>query len=203
MMGMQQMVKGGEERALWLSLHVLPHEESIKRIIGRWRLPHGLEAEDILQEAYANMARMQSVAHVSSPRAYFMQIARSVLLMHVRRARLVSIEAFAGLEDLPIRDDEPSPEQQVSDRQQLRMLAEAVTLMKEPNRSVFLFSTLHNLPHKAIGKKLGLSENAVQKMLARTLNRLGEKLGRGGNDGVRASDDLNRTELSKADNDDR
>ncbi len=176
-----------DERALWLARHILPHELSIRRIIGRWRLPDGLDAEDVIQESYAKIAALPSVAHIDSPKVYFLQIARSILLMHVRRARLVSIEVIADLEQLNLCDEAPSPEVQVSDREQLRLLADAVAQLGEPHRSVFILRMIHELSHKTIGQTLGLSENAVQKMLARTLHSLAGKIGRGGNEGPHAS----------------
>jgi RNA polymerase sigma-70 factor (ECF subfamily) len=177
-----------DARALWLLRHILPHELSIRRIIGKWRLPDGLDPEDIIQESYAKIAGLPSVAHIASPKVYFLQIARSVLLMHVRRAKLVSIDVIADLEQLHICDDMPDPEVHVSDREQLRLLAHAVAQMGEPHRTVFILRMIHELPHKAIGEKLGLSDNAVQKILARTLNSLAGKIGRGGNRGAHASE---------------
>lgn len=178
-----------DARALWLSRNIIPHECSIRRIIGSWRLPEGLETEDIVQESYAKIASLPTVEQIVSPKAYFLQIARSILLMHVRRARLVSIEVIADLEQLNTADEEPSVETRVSDREQLRLLAEAVARMGEPNRSVFVLRMIQELSHKDIGEKLGLSQNAVQKMLARSLNSLALEIGRGGNGIARASTD--------------
>lgn len=185
------MVMGMDDdaRALWLSRNVLPHEDSIRRIIGSWRLPDGLEAEDVIQESYAKIASLASVDQIGSPKAYFLQIARSILLMHVRRAKLVSIEVIADLDQLHAADDAPSPEIRVSDREQLRLLAQAVMRMGEPNRSAFVLRMIQELSHKEIGQQLGLSENAVQKMLARSLNSLALEIGRGGNGTACASTD--------------
>ena len=135
-----------DERAIWLARHVLPHEAYIGRAIRRWRLPDGLDAEDIIQECYAKLAALPSVAHIAAPRVYFLQVARSVLLMHVRRARLVSIDVIADLDDLAISDDAPSPEVRASDREQLRVLARAVVRMGEPHRTIFMLRMLHDLP---------------------------------------------------------
>lgn len=174
-------------RTRWLSRNILPHESSIRRIIGSWHLPLDLEVDDVIQESYAKIARLPSVEHISSPKVYFLQIARSILLMHVRRAKLVSIDVFADLEQLQITDDSPSPEIHASDREQLRMLAYAVKNMGEPQRSVLMLRIIDELSHKEIGDKLGLSGNAVQKILARSLNLLAQEIGRGGNGIAHAS----------------
>lgn len=173
--------------ALWLSRNILPYEQSLRIRISKWRLPQDLSLEDIIQESYARIASLPNVEMISTPRAYFLQVARSVLLMHVRRAKLVSIEVIADLDQLDAADESPSPEVCVSDSQQLRLLAAAVAEMGEPNRSAFVMRMIHELSYKEIGKRLDLSENAVQKMLARSLNALALKIGRGGNRVSRAS----------------
>jgi RNA polymerase sigma-70 factor (ECF subfamily) len=40
----------------------------------------GLEPDDIVQETYAVLAGLPSVAHIQSPRAYAFQTAQSIIL---------------------------------------------------------------------------------------------------------------------------
>lgn len=181
-----------DARALWLSRHIVVHEGSIRRIISAWRLPEDLEVEDIVQESYSRIASLPSVEQMVAPKAYFLQVARSILLMHVRRAKLVSIEVIADLEQLHLADEAPSPETCVSDREQFQLLAQAVARMGEPNRSVFVLRIIQELSYRGIGERLGLSENAVQKMLARSLASLALKIGRGRSGIARASTDSDR-----------
>ena len=182
-----EMISNDDLKALWLSKNILPHECSIRRTIAGWRLPVGLEAEDIIQESYAKIASLPSLDQIAFPKAYFLQIARSILLMYVRRAKLVSIEVIADLEHLDAADETPSQETVISDREQLRLLAEAVARMGEPNRSIFVLRMIQDLSHREIGEKVGLSENAVQKALARSLAALALEIGRGGKGIARAS----------------
>ena len=187
------------ERALWLSRNILPQEFSIRRIIGKWRIPQGLDVDDIVQEGYAKIAALPSVSHITSPKSYFLQIARSIILMHVRRAKLISIDVLADMEHLNVSEDEPSPETQASDREQLRLLAEAVAQLGEPHRSVFVMRMIHELSYMAIGQVLSLSDNAVQKIMTRNVRNLAEKIGRGGNAVDQASNSEKTNVISKAD----
>lgn len=169
-----------DAKALWLSKNILPNEDNIRRIIASWRLPTDLDTEDIIQESYAKIASLDSLEHISSPRAYFLQVARSILLMHVRRAKLISIEVIADFDQSHAACEAPSQEIVASDRQQLRLLSEAVARMGEPNRSIFVLRLIQELSHREIGEKVGLSENAVQKVLAKTLISLALEIGRVG-----------------------
>jgi len=178
-----------DDRARWLASSIIPHEERIRRSISAWRLPAELEVDDILQEAYAKLSSLASVAQISSPVAYFLQVSRSIFLMHVRRAKLVQIDVMADLEHMQIAADEPGPEASVSDSQQLRILADAVAALPEPNRTIFKLRMVDEMQLKSIGAALGMSENAVQKMLARSLKLLATALARGGKPRCRASMD--------------
>jgi Sigma-70, region 4 len=107
--------------------------------------------------------------------------------MHVRRSRVVSITAAEDIAQFDIASEEPSPECQVSDRQQLRLVAMAIGRIKEPCRSAFLMRVINGLAHAEIGRRLGMSENAVQKSNAKTLNILMAQFGRGRNRALPAS----------------
>lgn len=181
------MTRFTEDRALWIARNVLPHERALHAQILRWGLPHDLEADDVIQETYSRIASMDSVDGIHNARNYLFTIARNFIVSHVRRARVVSIRAVDNLDMFGIADDDPSPETRASDREQLYILAQAVAELPEPSRSAFLMRVMDELPHGVISKKLGMSENAVQKNIAKSVRLLLTRLGRGGNDSLDAS----------------
>lgn len=175
------MVGVTEDRALWIARNVLPHEPALRAQIARWRLPLGLDADDVVQEAYSRFASLDSVEDIRNPRNYLYMIARNVMTSHARHARVVSILGADDLDSFGVDSDEPSPETVASDREQLQMLAVAVSELPEPSRKAFLMRVIEEMSHRAIGEKLGMSENAVQKNIAKSLGLLMARLGRGGN----------------------
>ncbi len=187
------MASVSNERALWIGRHIVPNEFALRAQLGRWRLPPDLDADDVIQETYAKLAILPSIEDIRDPRTYLYSVARSILLMHVRRARVVSIRAVDDVDAFALPADEPSPEEQVSDRQQLHLLALAVAELPDPGRKAFLMRTIDELSHKEIGARLGMSANAVQKSIAKTLTLLMAKIGRGGNGDRHAS----RTEAQR------
>lgn len=175
------------ERALWLSRNILPHEPALRAQLSRWRLPDGLDAGDVVQECYAKFAMMDAVAEIRSPKAYLFQIARSIILMHLRRSRIVSIQAVERIDALGVSADEPLPDEQVSDRQQLHLLAGMIAALPSPAREAMNMRLVQELSHREIGERLGMTANAVQKTLAKCLASFAAQLGRGGFDDVEAS----------------
>jgi RNA polymerase sigma factor (sigma-70 family) len=175
------------EREIWLARHILPCEAGLRSFLSRWNLPADLEADDIVQECYSRLAGMETVASIQNPRAYFYAIARTIILSHIRHSKVVSIRSVDNLEDYDMPLDEPSPEEQASDRQQLHMLALAVAALPEWGRSAFLMRVVEGLSHKEIGAKLGVTDEAVQKSVAKSLKKFTDLLGRGGKNRARAS----------------
>ena len=176
-------------RAVWLSRHILPHEPALRAQLLRWRVPDGLDVDDIIQESYAKLATLDDVDAIRNPKAYFFQIARSVILMHVRRSRVVSIQAVEQIDQLAVASDEPGPDVQVSDRQQLHLLARMIAALPTASQMAMTLRLVHELSHREIGERLGMSPNAVQKSLAKSLSTFVQQLGRGGMDAPEASQD--------------
>lgn len=144
-------------------------------------LPLDLDVDDVVQEAYSKLAAMESVDAIRNPRTYLFSIARMIILMHVRHSKVVSIRSVDDIETYPIADQDPSPEDQVSDRQQLHLLGLAVAELPEPSRRVFQLRMIRELSHKEIASHMGMTENAVQKSIAKSIALLLRRLGRGGN----------------------
>ena len=179
------------EKSRWFMVHILPHEPALRGWLAR-RTSLGLVVEDVIQETYAILAARESLADILHPRAYLFQVARSVVTHHVRRSRVVSIQAVDDLDRLGVIDEAPSPEQQAVDRDELRRLAEAIAALPPQTRQAFTLRRVHGLPQREIARRMRLSENTVEKHIARGLKLLIDWYGRGGKDQAQASKDETR-----------
>lgn len=175
-----------DDRAVWLARHVLPHEAALRAWLMRWRIAD-LLADDVVQEAYAVLAARVSVDDIRNPRSYFFQTARSIILMHLRRSRVVSIRAVEDIDRIGAAADEPTPERQVSDREELHQLATAIAQLPELGRQALTLRVIDGLSQREVGERMGISENAAQKHIARSIHALMNIFGRGGNPDAHAS----------------
>jgi hypothetical protein len=87
------------ERTRWFLRNILPHEPALRGWLSR-AAPGGIDPDDIIQEAYTILAELETVEGIRYPRAYLFQVARSVIMRHVRRARIVPIHTVDDLERL-------------------------------------------------------------------------------------------------------
>jgi RNA polymerase sigma-70 factor (ECF subfamily) len=177
-------------RALWLAHHVLPHEPALRQWLRR-RMRLDLEIDDVVQETYAKLATVESVAHILNPKAYLFQTARSILLQEVRRSRIVAIEAVSALDPQEIADDAPRADAQAEARDEWRQVSQVIDELPEKCRQVFLLRRLYGLSQREVAQRLGISENTVEKQVGRGIRHLAERFGRGGKHAIAASRQMN------------
>lgn len=181
------MIHKLRERADWIERHILLHEPSLRRYLASLRLPQGLEIDDIVQESYARLSEVKNVNDIRNAKFYFYQVARSIIFAHVRRAKIVSIITVENIEQFNFLVDEMTPETRASDREQLARLLNNIASLPKPSRDAFILRTIHGLSHREIGKRLGMSDNSVQKNIAKNLRYLMKNLEEGGNETLGAS----------------
>jgi RNA polymerase sigma factor (sigma-70 family) len=180
------MSRISDERAVWLARHVLPHEASLRGWLGsrQWR---GVDVDDVVQETYAILAGLESVADIRNVRNYIFSVANSVILGQLRRARIVSISTVENIERMAGADLTPSPEIEVGDRQELERLAIAIAGLPPRCREVFVLRKIRGLSQREVAVKLGVSEGTIEKQIHHGLKILINALGRGGQGSAKSS----------------
>jgi len=155
-----------DERAIWLGRQVLPHEPALRAWLSRRRLG-GLDVDDIVQETYSRLMTAESVQHVHDTRSYTFQVAGSVVIDHLRRMKVVSIASMPDLDYLEVVSEEPSPERQVIDRDELHRLATMIARLPGRVRDVFTLRRVYGLSQREVAEKLEIAESTVEKHMAR------------------------------------
>ncbi len=177
-----------DERALWLARNVLPHEPALRAWLSR-RPVDGLDIDDIVQETYARLSTTQSVEEIRNPRTYLITTARSVILSHIRHARVVPMHSLAQFEAVDFVSDEPDPETIAADRDELRKLAEAIAQLPPRTREVFVLRRVKAMSQREVAQELGVAESTIEKQMSKGFRRLADILGRGGKAEAGASRD--------------
>lgn len=182
--GREQMIPA-RDRAVWLARHVLPHEPALRGWLAKTGAG-GLDVDDVVQETYAVLAGLPTVAHVASPRAYAFQTARSIVLQHLRRSKIVRIEG--GDDDLlrEAPDHRPDAEAQMSVRQELARVDAVIGALPPKCRECFTLRRVEGLSQRETAQRMGISENTVEKHIGRALRALAAFV-YGGSAGLAAS----------------
>jgi len=167
------------ERTRWFLREILPHEPALRGWLSR-RPTADLDIDDVIQEAYAILADLETVDDIRHPRAYLFQVAWSVIVKRLRRARVVPIHAIEDLARFDHPDSSPSPEQIAIDRDQLGRLAQAIGAMPAKTQEAFVLRRVEGLSQREISARMSISENTVEKHISRGLRFLADWFGYGG-----------------------
>lgn len=179
------------ERTRWFMHHILPHEPALRGWLSRRRAP-AFDVDDIVQESYAVLAERERLDDILNPRAYLFQVAHSLVIRNIRRARIVSILAVEDLGVVDFADDAATPEQSAIAHDDLRRLAEVIASMPGQTREAFVLRRIRGLSQREIASQMGLSENTVEKHIVRGIRWLGDWFASGGNPPAKTSTQLER-----------
>lgn len=151
----------------WVGREILPHEADVRAWLRRTLDPEDIE--DVLQETYCQIASLKDVGHIRSGRAYFFTAARSIVLMRLRRARIVSIESVTEIESLNIVGDEPSPERVAAGRRELDRVRRLIEGLPDRCRRIFELRKVEGLPQREVAERLGVTEHVVENDVGKGL----------------------------------
>ena len=161
----------------WFVEDVLPLEPALMRLLRRyWRRAD--DVPDLRQEVY--MRVYEGAARDGLPSAtaaYVFRTARNLLIDQARRARVVSFDLVAELEELPEAPrDEWSPERIAAARAELRLLERALEALPPRCREVVSLRRIDGLSQKDIAARLGIAEGTVEKHVTLGMRALAETL---------------------------
>jgi RNA polymerase sigma factor (sigma-70 family) len=170
----------------WFLEQILCHEVSLTRYLHRvW--PNMSEIPDLRQDIYVRVYESARDSRPASPRAFLFATARNLLTDHIRRSRVVSIEATADVTAFDALVDEVSPERQVVATQELHSLSLAFDSLSEKCRRIVWLRRIEGLSQRQTAERLGLREVAVESQLARGMRTLARAVF-GSNDGDKDPD---------------
>ncbi|NKF20799.1 RNA polymerase sigma factor [Solimonas marina] len=165
------MLQVSNARATWLAQQVLPHEAALRSWL-HGRSSMMMEVDDVVQETYAVLAGMDDVSGIQNPRAYMFTVANNIMLQHLRRSRIVPIESISEIEQYNVPDRDPTPEQRLSLQQDLRRIGRIIAQLPPKCREVFMLRRIEGLSQREIAARVGISENTVEKHVAKGLRLL-------------------------------
>lgn len=148
-------------RVSWVLTQVMPHEPTVRAWLHRAKVSEE-DAEDLIQEAYANFAALDGFERIGQPDRYFFQVVRNLLTSQFRRARIVRIETMAEIDTLVAGADERSPERIVAARRELDMVQAVLAALPERCRRIFMMRKIEGLSQREIAERLETTESVVE-----------------------------------------
>ena len=145
----------------WVAREVMPHEPAVRAWLRqRGRTPEDID--DLIQEAYAKLASLTALEAVARPGGYFFQIVRNLLIDHIRRSKVVRIDAVGEIGDLPGHADDLNPERITSDRNELAQVLALIETLPPRCREIFKMRKIEGLSQREIAQRLNVTESVVE-----------------------------------------
>lgn len=160
---------------VWFKREILAHERALMRYLTRiWR-DHE-EVLDLRQETYVRVYAAAQRSRPSRPKSFLFSAARHLMTDHIRRRRIVAIDAVGDLEALNVPVEEGSPEARATVHEELQRLAQALDSLPAKCREVIWLRRVDDLPQKEVAARLHITQKTVEKHVAKGMKLLAQAL---------------------------
>lgn len=149
----------------WLIQLVQESGPALLRFIAR-RLASRAEIEDLAQEVYMRLMRVEDTSTIRDPRAFTLRVAANV----VYEWRMAARNRFEHTNDaVEGGDDRLDPYRHLLQADEKRRLTQALDRLSPMQRTIVLLHRRDGMTYAEIAKHVGLSVAMVNKHLARAL----------------------------------
>jgi RNA polymerase sigma-70 factor (ECF subfamily) len=163
----------------WVSTHLLPYEAELRmKLAGVCK--DAAEIDDVMQEVYCRILKLETVEQIREPREYVLRMARNIVIDQFRHNTVVEIEAVANLEEFNVEDPSPSPERVAAGRAELKWVLGLISNLPDRCQQVFRARRIYGMSQDATARSLGLSENVVEKETMRGMALISESIAKTG-----------------------
>ena len=170
----QGELTGSIEEARWLQAISAGDPETFRLVVAR-HLPHLLatarrilrddaEAEDVAQEALVRLWRSSKTLELGPGglKPWLRRVVSNLCIDRIRAGRRVSVVA-----DVPERIEPASQLRSIDERELASRVDEAIKTLPERQRMALTFFHYEGLSQIEVGAMLGISDEAVESLLAR------------------------------------
>lgn len=141
------------------------------------RIGDAVEAEDLTQDVFTRLSQRANDDPVENVEGYVFQVAANLLRDRFRREQVrpdIGLEGFADPFGRLI--DEISPEREAMGREDYQRFVEAMDMLPERLRTVFVLNRFEDMSGREIAVALGLSQRQIEKDISRVLAHLREQM---------------------------
>ena len=134
------------------------------------------DVDDVVQESFLRVLRAEKKHRILSGKNFLFAVARNALRDLIRRRSAIETIPVTETFALPVLEERPGVVDTVIRRQEMELLSEAVGTLPARCREVFLLRKIQGLSQKEIARKLSITENTVESLVAKGARRCADYL---------------------------
>jgi RNA polymerase sigma factor (sigma-70 family) len=127
-----------------------------------------IDPEELLNIAFLRLERYSAGHVVDDPKAFLVRTAKNALIDHYRHDQ-VSARYVADLQHEQDRDESPLQDEVFASRARLDRVKRGLDQLQPRTREIFLMYRLEEVKCREIANRLGISESAVEKHIAKAM----------------------------------
>lgn len=167
-----------QDRSERLAAWVRKWNHGLTRFLER-RVPAAIDAEDLAQEVYLRLLRVEGFDSIAQPQAYLYRVASNVAAEWRLRARYSKPHSAEELDSLL---EETSPESHLDQAQFAAQLEAALLPMPAMVRGVMFLKLRDGMTHQEIAERMGITVRVVRRCVTKGYVELRQNLAGGPSD---------------------
>lgn len=148
---------------------------ALKRFFERRVLEHA-DVDDLVQEVFLRLTRRGDLDEIFNLEGYIFQTAANILRDRLRHRFTHHVDSHEPISENEIEDAAFSPERVLQGKGALDRLSSAIVALPERTRVVFVCCRIEGLPYADVAARLGISLSAVNKHMAKAMDRLMDEM---------------------------
>ncbi|WP_158277479.1 RNA polymerase sigma factor [Opitutus sp. ER46] len=161
------------DQSQWFTVEVQPHEAALRSYL-QARFPALRDFDDVVQETYRRVLHEHAAGRLRHARAFMFTAARNVALDLFRRRAQENGTPIPQASGLDVVEERPDAAQELSQRQELQILADAIAALPDRCRHVIMLRYLKSCSYQEIADTLGVSTETVKTHMAKGVQRCAE-----------------------------
>lgn len=141
------------------------YSRALRRYLTRFSVSKDTAA-DVAQEAFLRVYAASRETRPEQSRAFLYQVARNLMLNHLRARSRAGAEVPLDFDDLGSYESFPSLEQASIDREEFEALVAAIDVLPPQCQRVFILRKVHQYSYREIAEELGIAVSTVEKHVA-------------------------------------
>lgn len=125
------------------------------------------DVEDVVQESYLRIWKARANQPIKSAKAFLFTVARHLALDLLRSGQHTRFVFVGDVAELPVVDDKPGVLDLLNERELISLLGDAVVSLPERTRTIIILHKFQGIAQAEVARRLGLTEKAVERQVAR------------------------------------
>ena len=132
------------------------------------------KAKDVVQEAYSRVLETSKKQEINNERAYLYRTAKNLVVDEAIKNQKISDAVYE--ESIHLSPKSEQPEEILIKQNQEEILMQIVQSLPKRSSQAFILHTVDGYSRKEIGDIMGISSNAVEKLIKRATIKIEEEL---------------------------